>query len=118
MLRSPLGRQSATEESGTRDIAPCRAVGSQTATAQTGLARAGLARSVRLFRLFLKEHTEPDLFYSGQAADAVSQLARYTELAGRTVVDVGGGAGYFTAAFRAAGADSFFFEPDQGEMMS
>jgi len=31
---------------------------------------------------------------------------------------VGGGAGYFTAAFRAAGADSFFFEPDQGEMMS
>jgi SAM-dependent methyltransferase len=117
MLRSPLGRQSATEESGTRDIAPCLPV-RHTATAQTGPGRAGLARSVRLFRLFLKEQTEPHLFYSGQAADAVSQLARYTEIAGRTVVDVGGGAGYVTAAFRAAGADSFFFEPDQGEMLS
>ena len=115
MLRSPQGRQSATEGSGTRDVAPGGAVARPTAT---GPARAGLARSVRLFRLFLKEQSEPDLFYSGQAADAVGQLARYTGLAGRTVVDVGGGAGYFTAAFRAVGANSYFFEPDEGEMQS
>jgi SAM-dependent methyltransferase len=31
---------------------------------------------------------------------------------------VGGGAGYFTAAFRAAGADCYLFEPDLDELLS
>jgi SAM-dependent methyltransferase len=76
----------------------------------------GLARSWSLFRLFLREQTDPGLFYRSLAADAVSQLAAYGETAGKTVVDVGGGAGYFSAEFRARGADCFLFEPDPAEL--
>jgi SAM-dependent methyltransferase len=76
----------------------------------------GLARSVRLFRLFLREQADPDAFYQSLASDAVRQVEDYCELGGRTVVDVGGGAGYFTAAFRARGADCYLFEPDVTEL--
>ena len=76
----------------------------------------GLARSVSLFRLFLREQTEPALFYRSLARDAVSQVAAYGETAGKTVVDIGGGPGYFTAEFRARGADCFLFEPDPAEL--
>jgi ubiquinone/menaquinone biosynthesis C-methylase UbiE len=78
----------------------------------------GIIRSVRLFRLFLKEQTEPELFYTGLARDAVDQVARHCELNGRVVLDVGGGAGEFTAAFRSRGAHCYLFEPDRSEMLS
>jgi SAM-dependent methyltransferase len=78
----------------------------------------GLARSWSLFRLFLREQTDPATFYRSLARDAVSQLAAYGETAGKTVVDVGGGAGYFTAEFRARGADCFLFEPDPAELFA
>jgi SAM-dependent methyltransferase len=78
----------------------------------------GLARSVSLFRLFLREQTEPGRFYRSLAEDAVNQVAAYGEPAGKTVVDIGGGAGYFTAEFRARGADCFLFEPDPAELFS
>jgi SAM-dependent methyltransferase len=76
----------------------------------------GLARSVSLFRLFLREQSDPDLFYRSVAEDAVRQVADYCDVRGRTVADVGGGAGEFTAAFRASGADCFLFEPDPAEL--
>lgn len=76
----------------------------------------GLARSVRLFRLFLREQTDPDLFYRHLAQDAIRQVEDYCDLPGRTVVDVGGGAGQFTTAFRARGAACYLFEPDPAEM--
>jgi SAM-dependent methyltransferase len=76
----------------------------------------GLARSVRLFRLFLAEQAEPDTFYAALAEDAVRQVAEHAELDGRTVVDVGGGGGWFTAAFRARGAHCYLFEPDLAEL--
>jgi SAM-dependent methyltransferase len=76
----------------------------------------GLARSVRLFRLFLSEQTDPDSFYHGLGLDAVRQVTDYCDIRGRTVVDVGGGAGEFTAAFRAGGAACFLFEPDPAEL--
>jgi SAM-dependent methyltransferase len=78
----------------------------------------GVARSARLFRLFLREQTAPALFYAAVAEDAVTQLAAYGDLAGKTVFDIGGGAGYFTAAFRARGADCYLFEPDPAELSS
>lgn len=77
-----------------------------------------MSRSVRLFRLFLAEQSDPDGFYSALAHDAASQVARYTQVDGRTVLDVGGGAGYVTAEFRSRGANCYLFEVDQGEMMS
>jgi SAM-dependent methyltransferase len=87
------------------------------AAAEITSPRHGIARSIRLFRLFLREQTEPAAFYAGLAEDAADQLARHTELAGRIVVDVGGGAGHFTAAFRRRGAYCYLFEPDLAEML-
>ena len=79
-------------------------------------ASSGLGRSVRLFRLFLAEQADPEAFYSRLAEDAVQQVAEHGELGGRTVVDVGGGGGWFTAAFRARGAHCYLFEPDLAEL--
>jgi SAM-dependent methyltransferase len=75
-----------------------------------------LARSVRLFRDFRVEQTDPDRFYRALAADSVEQLERFTPLGGRTVLDVGGGPGYFATAFRAAGATYVAMDADAGEM--
>ena len=80
--------------------------------------RPGALRSVRLFRLFLAEQTDPEAFYSGLAEDAAQQVAGHCELDGRTVIDVGGGGGWFTAAFQARGAHSYVFEPDPAELHS
>ncbi|TFV45957.1 class I SAM-dependent methyltransferase [Blastococcus sp. TF02A_35] len=79
---------------------------------------ASLARSVRLFRVFLQEQTDPDLFYGVLARDSVEQLAQHVALEGRTVLDVGGGPGYFADAFRGAGATYVGLEPDAGEMVA
>jgi len=84
----------------------------------TGRRRRGLRRSVHLFRLFRKEQTDPESFYEGLAEDTVSQIEGYCELRGRTVVDVGGGPGHFTAVFRQRGAKCYLFEPDSAEMLS
>ncbi len=54
-----------------------------------------------LFRAFLREQSDPDLFYSTLAADSAAQVESITPLVGRTIVDVGGGPGYFAHAFRA-----------------
>jgi SAM-dependent methyltransferase len=72
----------------------------------------GLRRSVELFRAFRVEQTDPDHFYTVQAADAVDQLRRWTTVEGQLVVDVGGGAGYFTQAFVSAGARCILVEPE------
>ncbi len=76
----------------------------------------GLRRSVRLFRAFRMEQTDPEFFYTMLAQDTVRQLAGYQPLAGATVVDVGGGAGYFGAAVRERGARYYMIEPDRREM--
>ena len=79
-------------------------------------ASSGLLRSVRLFRLFLAEQSDPETFYASLAEDAVRQVAEHGALDGRTVVDVGGGGGWFTAAFRTRGAHCYLFEPDLAEL--
>jgi SAM-dependent methyltransferase len=81
------------------------------------MARAAtLSRSVTLFRAFLREQSDPDHFYGVLAADSVRQLGEHVALAGATVLDVGGGPGYFADAFRGAGATYVGLEPDAGEM--
>jgi SAM-dependent methyltransferase len=77
---------------------------------------ATLARSVRLFRAFLREQTDPDHFYRILAEDSVRQTNSYAPLDGATVLDVGGGPGYFSAAFRQAGARYLGVDPDVGEL--
>jgi SAM-dependent methyltransferase len=80
--------------------------------------REGLGRSIRLLRLFRSEQADPELYYTVVAEDAVQQVAGYCDLSGRTVLDVGGGGGWFTAAFRAQGARCYLFEPDSAELYS
>ncbi|WP_437069104.1 class I SAM-dependent methyltransferase [Streptomyces sp. enrichment culture] len=76
-----------------------------------------LKRSVALFRAFLREQDDPEYCYSLLARDAVDQVEAYGgPVHGRTVVDVGGGSGYFTEEFRRRGADAFLFEPDVREL--
>ncbi len=77
---------------------------------------ATFARSVSLFRAFRLEQSDPEHFYGVLAADSIAQLAHWVDLEGTTVLDVGGGAGYFADAFRAAGTTYFGLEPDAGEM--
>jgi SAM-dependent methyltransferase len=84
--------------------------------AEAGRSRATIGRSVRLFRAFLKEQSDPDFFYRMLAADSVHQLRQFAELNRATMVDVGGGPGYFAIAFRDAGARYFAVDPDLGEL--
>jgi SAM-dependent methyltransferase len=79
---------------------------------------ATMSRSVTLFRTFLREQTDPDLFYGVLAEDSVRQLGEHVSLDGATVLDVGGGPGYFADAFRGAGATYVGLEPDAGEMVA
>lgn len=69
-----------------------------------------------MLRAFRREQSDPDYFYGTLARDTVAQLATYTELNGATVVDVGGGPGYFADALRAAGARPVCVDCDAGEM--
>ncbi|MGW0498498.1 class I SAM-dependent methyltransferase [Streptomyces sp. NPDC003007] len=76
-----------------------------------------LRRSVALFRAFLREQDDPEACYTLLARDAVDQVeACDGSVAGRTVLDVGGGSGYFTREFRRRGAHAFLFEPDLAEL--
>jgi SAM-dependent methyltransferase len=75
-----------------------------------------VGRTVRLFRLFLREQSDPERFYRELAADSIRQVARHVDLPGRLVLDLGGGSGYFTAAFRSRGARCLLVEPDPAEL--
>ena len=75
-----------------------------------------LRRAVRLFREFRLEQTDPARFYGALAQDSVAQLGRYADLAGATVLDVGGGPGYFADAFERAGATYLSLDADVGEL--
>ena len=97
-------------------LAPIRRNRAGQAVGSGQAAGSGLLRSVRLFRLFLAEQSDPEKFYTGLAEDAVGQVAEHGRLHGRTVVDVGGGGGWFTAAFRARGAHCYLFDPDPAEL--
>jgi SAM-dependent methyltransferase len=75
-----------------------------------------LRRSVDLIRAFRHEQTEPGRFYRHVASDSVGQVQRWRSLDGATVLDVGGGPGFFADAFRAAGATYLAIDADAGEL--
>jgi len=80
--------------------------------------RAALSRSLRLLSEFRHERREPERFYRFLAADTASMvcdlwLSTHGESpAGRTLLDVGGGPGYFAAAFDDAGVRYIGVDPD------
>jgi SAM-dependent methyltransferase len=94
---------------------------------RTGLAplfarRATLSRSLRLLGQFRYEQSDPARFYGELAEDTATMVCDLwrgiagTAPGGRTVLDVGGGPGYFAAAFAHAGLHYIGVEPDPTEM--
>ena len=75
-----------------------------------------LRRSIRLFRAFRLEQTEPATFYQALAADSTDQLSQYVDLDDKIVLDVGGGPGYFRDAFMACGSTYYALDADVGEL--
>lgn len=84
--------------------------------------RATLARSVRLLAGFRHEQRDPARFYGALADDTAAMVADLWQAvhgvapAGKTLLDVGGGPGYFADAFAAAGLRYVGVEPDPAEM--
>jgi SAM-dependent methyltransferase len=85
--------------------------------------RATLARSVRLLSEFRYEQTDPARFYTALAEDTAAMVADlWAGVDGgrapvdRTVLDVGGGPGYFAEAFGRRGMHYIGVEPDESEM--
>jgi SAM-dependent methyltransferase len=84
--------------------------------------RATLARSVRLLGEFRLEQSDPARFYGALADDTVTLVTSLwtsvhgTAPRGRTLLDVGGGPGYFATAFDDAGYEYLGVEPDPTEM--
>jgi SAM-dependent methyltransferase len=84
--------------------------------------RATLARSVRLLSEFRFEQRDPARFYGALADDTVTLVTSlWTSLhgtapTGRTLLDVGGGPGYFATAFTDAGLNYVGVEPDPREI--
>lgn len=77
-----------------------------------------MGRSVRLFGEFRHEQTDPDRFYRALADDTAAMIAHLhpRSLAGASVLDVGGGPGFFADAFTERSARYLSVEPDAGEM--
>jgi SAM-dependent methyltransferase len=84
--------------------------------------RATLARSLRLLSEFRYEQPDPARFYGALAQDTAAMIddlwrgRNGGSPSGRTVLDVGGGPGYFADAFTAHGMAYVGVEPDPREM--
>lgn len=84
--------------------------------------RATLARSVRLLSRFRYEQRDPARFYGALARDTAALVTELWqglnggEPIGRTLLDVGGGPGYFATAFADTGLRYVGVEPDPREV--
>jgi SAM-dependent methyltransferase len=84
--------------------------------------RATLSRSLRLLAEFRFEQRDPARFYGTLGEDTAEMVADLwlgtdgSSPAGRTVLDVGGGPGYFSKAFKHNGFRYIGVEPDPAEM--
>jgi SAM-dependent methyltransferase len=108
----PMSVRDGESSNGTSgESSPTKTVRSRALSEQQALGATGLRRTLKLFQGFRTQYDDPDGFYTFLADDTVSLVDRYESVRGKTVVDVGGGPGYFAKAFRRAGATSCFVEP-------
>ena len=102
-------------------MVPPRASARRKGVAPPFAQRATLARSLRLLSQFRYEQPDPARFYGAVADDTATMVtdlwrdATGTAPTGRTLLDVGGGPGYFAAAFTEAGLHYIGVEPDPSE---
>ena len=84
--------------------------------------RATLSRSVRLLREFRFEQPDPARFYGALAEDTAALVGDLWRAehglapTGQTLLDVGGGPGYFATAFAREGFTYIGVEPDPAEI--
>lgn len=77
----------------------------------------GAARLRQLWTLWRREREDPEPFYGLLAREVVSELdQRYGPLSGQTVLDMGCGPGFYTAALRRAGAEVIPLDNSQEEL--
>lgn len=99
-------------------------VGSGVGVTDVFARRATLRRSVRLLSEFRYEQPDPARFYGALAADTAAMIgdlwrgSHRDPVAGHTLLDVGGGPGYFASAFDDLGVHYLGVEPDPNEMHS
>jgi SAM-dependent methyltransferase len=77
----------------------------------------GIKRSDEFFQAFRREGTDPETFYRMLADDTVSDVGRYCQLNGATVLDVGGASGYVADVFRESGSLTVTAEYDVRKMI-
>ncbi len=86
--------------------------------------QATLSRSLRLLSEFRYEQSDPARFYGVLATDTVAMVGDLWQgihgapATGQSVLDIGGGPGYFATAFAEAGLHYIGVEPDPAEMHS
>ena len=84
--------------------------------------RATLSRSLRLLSEFRYEQLDPARFYGALATDTAAMVSDLWHAMhgkppiGQSLLDVGGGPGYFATAFADAGVRYIGVEPDPSEM--
>jgi SAM-dependent methyltransferase len=74
------------------------------------------SRAVRLLGEFRHEQSDPARFYGALAEDSAEQLDHFADLRGASMLDVGGGPGYFRSAFESRGARYLALDADAGEL--
>src|ERR1700754_3398453 len=101
---------------------PSRASARRKGVASLFAQKATLSRSLRLLSQFRYEQPDAARFYGAVAQDTATMVtdlwrdATGRAPAGRTLLDVGGGPGYFAAAFTDAGLHYIGVEPDPREI--
>ncbi len=77
----------------------------------------GLSKYREYWELFRNEQTDPEPFYTRIASDTSDSLEdRHGKLTGREILDLGCGAGWYTAELRSRGAKVLPVDLDPGEL--